>query len=217
MKLKYYLINAFMFLTLVYTIIFMMISPDSIPMHYNMLGEIDRYGNKLEMIIFLFFVYICGIISLLFAKYFKSKSEKSSEKLSLNVGIILVLTFIVLYLIFSVMALNPNIRYGTDIGNVVLIVIGILFTVLCNLMPKTRLNSLFGIRTCWSIANEKIWQNSQRFGGYSGVICGIILVISGFVFSFEISIIITILSVTLWAVLSSVMSYIFYKIYEKNN
>jgi uncharacterized membrane protein len=192
----------------------MIISPDSIPMHYNVLGEIDRYGSKYEMIMLPIFVLISGIVPMLFAKHFKSKSDKSSEKLSLNVGIVLVLMFIALYVLFSVMALNSNIEYGTDIGKVIIIAIGIFFTVLCNLMPKARLNSLFGIRTSWSIANEKTWQKSQRFGGYSGVICGIILVISGLVFSFEIGIIVTIVLITLWAVLSSIMSYVFYKKYD---
>lgn len=214
MKLKYYVISALMFLTLIYIIIFMIISPDSIPMHYNILGEIDRYGSKYEMIMIPIFVLISGIVPMLFAKHFKSKSDKSSEKLSLNVGIVLVLMFIALYVLFSVMALNSNIEYGTDIGKVIIIAIGIFFTVLCNLMPKARLNSLFGIRTSWSIANEKTWQKSQRFGGYSGVICGIILVISGLVFSFEIGIIVTIVLITLWAVLSSIMSYVFYKKYD---
>lgn len=214
MKSKYYVISALMFLTLIYTIIFMIISPDSIPMHYNVLGEIDRYGSKYEMIMLPIFVLISGIVPMLFAKHFKSKSDKSSEKLSLNVGIVLVLMFIALYVLFSVMVLNPNIGYGTDIGKVIIIAIGIFFTVLCNLMPKARLNSLFGIRTSWSIANEKTWQKSQRFGGYSGVICGIILVISGLVFSFEIGIIVTIVLITLWAVLSSIMSYVFYKKYD---
>lgn len=214
MKSKYYVISALMFLTLIYTIIFMIISPDSIPMHYNVLGEIDRYGSKYEMIMLPIFVLISGIVPMLFAKHFKSKSDKSSEKLSLNVGIVLVLMFIALYVLFSVMALNSNIEYGTDIGKFIIIAIGIFFTVLCNLMPKARLNSLFGIRTSWSIANEKTWQKSQRFGGYSGVICGIILVISGLVFSFEIGIIVTIVLITLWAVLSSIMSYVFYKKYD---
>ena len=214
MKSKYYVISALMFLTLIYTIIFMIISPDSIPMHYNVLGEIDRYGSKYEMIMLPIFVLISGIVPMLFAKHFKSKSDKSSEKLSLNVGIVLVLMFIALYVLFSVMALNSNIEYGTDIGKVIIIAIRIFITVLCNLMPKARLNSLFGIRTSWSIANEKTWQKSQRFGGYSGVICGVILVISGFIFSFEIGIIITISLVTLWAVLSSIMSYVFYKKYD---
>lgn len=214
MKSKYYVISALMFLTLIYTIIFMIISPDSIPMHYNVLGEIDRYGSKYEMIMLPIFVLISGIVPMLFAKHFKSKSDKSSEKLSLNVGIVLVLMFIALYVLFSVIALNSNIEYGTDIGKVIIIAIGIFFTVLCNLMPKARLNSLFGIRTSWSIANEKTWQKSQRFGGYSGVICGIILVISGLVFSFEIGIIVTIVLITLWAVLSSIMSYVFYKKYD---
>lgn len=214
MKFKYYVISVLMLLTLIFTTVFMIVAPESIPMHYNILGEIDRYGSKFEMLMFPIFVLISGVVPMFFAKHFKSKGDKSTEKLSLNVGIILVLMFIALDVLFSVISLNTNIGYKTDIGKVIIIVIGIFFIVLCNLMPKARLNSLFGIRTSWSVANETIWQKSQRFGGYSGVICGIILVISGFVFSFEIGIIITIALVTLWAVFSSIMSYVFYKKYD---
>jgi len=41
-------------------------------------------------------------------------------------------------------------------------------------MPKAERNSLFGLRTKWSMANDWCWQQSQRLGGYASVLLGII-------------------------------------------
>ena len=49
-----------------------------------------------------------------------------------------------------------------------------------NIMPKARLNSIFGLRTSWSMKNELTWKKSQRFGGILFIIAGIIIVVVSF-------------------------------------
>ena len=39
------------------------------------------------------------------------------------------------------------------------------------------MNSTFGLRTTWSMKNERVWQKSQRFGGIALVIGGIVTII----------------------------------------
>ena len=50
--------------------------------------------------------------------------------------------------------------------------VGLLLVVLGNFMPKARRNAWFGLRTSWSMANDRVWQKSQRFGGMAAVACG---------------------------------------------
>ena len=45
-----------------------------------------------------------------------------------------------------------------------------------NIMPKLRMNSVVGLRTVWSIKNETAWKKSQRFGGISFIVSGIIII-----------------------------------------
>lgn len=47
--------------------------------------------------------------------------------------------------------------------------------VLGNIMPKVRRNSLFGLRTPWSMSSDAVWQKSQRFGGISSVAVGLLM------------------------------------------
>lgn len=64
-----------------------------------------------------------------------------------------------------------------DIALVVNIVMGIFMAVIGNIMPKARLNGTFGVRTPWSMANERTWTQSNRMGGKVMVVSGILIVI----------------------------------------
>ena len=46
-----------------------------------------------------------------------------------------------------------------------------------NVMPKARMNSTFGLRTTWSMKNERVWQKSQRLGGIALVVGGIVTIL----------------------------------------
>jgi len=102
---------------------------------------------------------------------------------------------------------------GIDIAqtnSVCTILIGTLLIILGNYMPKARVNALYGLRTKWSMANDHVWQKSQRFGGFSSVICGIVLILLG-VFVRKWLLLWMLLIVMIWGITSVAMSYVFYR------
>jgi len=52
-----------------------------------------------------------------------------------------------------------------DILKIVLAGTGLLFVVIGNYMPKMRRNWLMGIRTPWTLADERVWDKTHRFAG----------------------------------------------------
>ena len=56
------------------------------------------------------------------------------------------------------------------------IVLGILFAVFGNFMPKFRRNSTLGIRVKWALQSEENWNATHRFGGKVWTVCGTVLV-----------------------------------------
>ena len=52
-----------------------------------------------------------------------------------------------------------------------------MFAVLGNIMPKVRRNSAIGVRTKWSVANDSVWQKTQRYGGRVMVAAGLAAII----------------------------------------
>lgn len=58
-----------------------------------------------------------------------------------------------------------------------MILMGILFILIGNYMPKTRQNYTIGIKVPWALDNEENWNRTHRLAGYLWVAGGIILVI----------------------------------------
>lgn len=64
-----------------------------------------------------------------------------------------------------------------DISQLILGLAGILMIVTGNIMPKAKMNSIVGLRTRWSMKNEAAWKKSQRAGGISFMIGGMIILV----------------------------------------
>lgn len=56
-------------------------------------------------------------------------------------------------------------------------ILGAAMIILGNIMPKLRMNPYIGLRTGWSMKNETTWKKSQRFGGISFILAGIMIVL----------------------------------------
>jgi uncharacterized membrane protein len=58
---------------------------------------------------------------------------------------------------------------------VVALAIGLLFVVIGNVMGKLRWNYTVGIRTPWTLDNERVWDKTHRFAGWLFVAGGLLL------------------------------------------
>ncbi len=183
MKKLYSALYAVLLICVIGTVIFLILSPDRIPAHYNFAGEVDRFGSKYENLIWPGFAIGLGAFFLLMARAPRKKGEKTNEKKLMTAGVCTLSFFTLLGFYFMLKALRydpeaaPQLSYD-DVNRFESIGIGALLVVLGNLMPKMRRNALFGLRTKWSMANDTVWQKSQRFGGIAAVVAGFVMIIS---------------------------------------
>ncbi|NLY54406.1 MAG: DUF1648 domain-containing protein [Firmicutes bacterium] len=184
MQRTYSSIYALIMLSIIITVFFLAIMPDQVPMHYNALGQIDRIGSKYENLVFPLVVFLSGALFLALARYFRKKNEPENEQVILRSGIAMLVLFNVLfgYFMWKATSYTPEAELDTtaegiyQIGSLGL---GAALIALASLMPKTSINSVVGLRTGWSMKNERVWQRSQRFGGIAMAICGLAVIISG--------------------------------------
>ena len=167
---------SLMLLSVVMLGIFLTLAPDTIPVHYNASGEIDRWGSKYEFLIFPVLTAIMGIFMALVGRHEGQKGDVANETVVLGVGIWVMVLFNAIWLFFYWKTLS-----GTDLNGdaglsikVVLLLLSASFLPLGNQMPKATRNSLYGLRTKWSMADDVCWQKSQRLGGYSMMAAGIL-------------------------------------------
>ena len=167
--------------------------PDKVPMHYDLAGNVDRWGSKYENLIFPIMIICIALLMSLLAGYYEKKAVKiRDEKLrasSISNAKVLGVIGTVTTAMFAVM--QGFILYGAyagaktestaavvDIGKIMCILMGGLFVVLGLLLPKTRKNSTVGVRVSWSMYNDATWKKSNRFGGIALIIAGVLTIIT---------------------------------------
>lgn len=88
---------------------------------------------------------------------------------------------------------------------------GILFAVIGNYLPKTRMNSTMGIKIYWTYTSEANWNATHRFGGKVWVIGGIVTMLTAIRGNFWVLMVI----LAAMVILPTVYSYRYYVKYEK--
>ena len=185
------LIWAISFISLIGTVIVIQFMPESVPMHYDAAGNIDRWGSKYENLIFPMLILAMSFFWILIMRYFEKKalnstdekeraSAKSNAKVLGIVGLCMAAIFTVMqaFMLYGAYseAVSGAAQWTVDIGKVSVILMGIIFIVLGNYMTKTRINSVVGFRVSWSMYNDNTWRKSNRFGAYAIMAAGVVTI-----------------------------------------
>lgn len=168
-----------------------MFMPESVPMHYDAMGEVDRFGSRYENFIMVGAIFLTALFFLGFELFYgkKGTTEKEEKKRveALNnckiiaiVGLATIVFFtlmqcVILYKCFAAMGMYE--LADVDMNSFVNVFIGVLFVVIGNIMPKAKRNSTFGLRIPSSMYNDKTWRLSNAFAGKVFVVCGILVII----------------------------------------
>lgn len=184
-------------LSLIFTSAVMKFLPDSVPMHYDFNGNIDRYGSKYEMFLYpgilLFFIIFFGFMGRFMKKCLGEnpsdedlKKFKTNEKiLGITAVVIVLFEFAMeaaaVYKIMSSSEKSQNLSEN-QLGMILTILMSCLYIVLGNYLPKTKRNSILGLRTRHTLSDDLVWQKSNRVCGIAMIITGVLSIAASFIF-----------------------------------
>ena len=151
--------------------------PAEIPVHFNFQGVPDSYSGK-------WFVFVFPLLSLLmtFVAEFMPKMDPKGynyEKFPRSYQLIhwvvnLMLcgcnVFIILY----------SLGYELNLSHVISPILGLMFVILGNYMPKFKQSFFCGIKTPWALSDEENWYKTHRLGGKLWVIGGLLMMVISF-------------------------------------
>jgi len=156
--------------------------PEQVPLHWNLEGEIDRYGNKIELILIpiLLPLLIYSIFLIIPKIDPKNKLTKMGNKYQ-SIKIILtsfmsVLALFILYSVKKQSITNPNF---------IIISLGVLFIILGNFFKTIKPNYFLGIRTPWTLESETVWKETHIMAGKLWFIGGVIIIFSSLILNSE--------------------------------
>lgn len=182
MKTKKIIFYILMFLPLVVVLIALQFLPEQIPAHYDFDNQVTRWGSKYEALIFPVITILLGYFMLGMSKLSSKQEEngRNNENVCIIAGIVSLALFNAMtgYFLYTDFHSIENLSsIALDINQLLFGLLGVLMIISGNIMPKLRMNSIAGLRTIWSMKNETTWKKSQRFGGISFIIGGVIIII----------------------------------------
>ncbi|MDD3723407.1 MAG: SdpI family protein [Lutibacter sp.] len=182
--------------------------PEKIPMHWNNKGEIDRYGDKIELIIIpILLPLLMYLIFLVVPKIDpKNKLNKMGNKLqTLKVLLTTFMSILALFIIYS--AKNQSFTNP----NYIVLLLGVLYIILGNYFKTIKTNYFIGIRTPWTLENETVWKETHKLGGKMWFVGGIIVVLSSLILNKQPNFTIFLIITGIITIIPIVYSYIIFK------
>lgn len=156
--------------------------PETVPMHYNFHGEVDRYGSKNELMLTTGLLIGVSLVLYLFVSNMyridpkrKASANKSQlHRVAFSVSVFL--TAINCIIIFS--SFHQDIKWTMRL---ILAGVGLLFTILGNYMHTIKPNYFIGIRLPWTLENEENWRKTHLLAGKLFFSGGLLIILMSFI------------------------------------
>lgn len=180
--------------------------PNIVPTHWNAAGKIDQYGSKWTALV-LMPCFMVGMILLALALPIISPEKFKIDSFRSTYNYIMVLV-IAMFAVLHIVILEATLNGSFPLGRLIPAVIFAFFALMGNVLGKVRRNFFMGIRTPWTLADERVWDQTHRLAARIwtvGGAVGVILVLIGVPFGVWIA---GLMAIALWPV---VMSYVIYQ------
>ena len=183
--------------------------PERVPTHFGPSGEPDDWSSKAFAVfglpaIIMALHWVCVLGSL-------KMDPKAHNIDGRMMGLVLWICPVI-----SVVC-GIGLTYGTALGldmNVQIfmpLLVGLVMVIIGNWLPKCKQSYTMGIKLPWTLANEKNWNKTHRFGGKLWVAGGVVTLATAFLGNFWILMVI----LAVMVILPTVYSYLYYRKHEK--
>ncbi len=180
--------------------------PARMTTHWGGDGVADGTMSKAAAIFILPCVLLALHVFLLFISGFDKRYKDQSKKIvGLTFWIMPALSILVNGIMYAI-ALDIEL----NVKLIVSLILGLMFIVIGNYLPKTRRNSIYGIKLIWTMGNDENWSKTHRLGGILWVACGFIVFLSALL-PLEIGLLVILGAALVGVVVPTVYSYSIYR------
>ena len=186
--------------------------PETIAMHFNLKGDIDRYGSKNElMTMILILIAVNAVVYLLLPQVYRIDPKRYAPE---NKGRLFRIAFAMAVFTSAVLCL---LIYSSIHGNIkfsmrfILAGVGLMLAIVGNYIYNIKPNYFAGIRLPWTLNDDENWKRTHLLGGKllfgGGLLIAVICLFAPFTFSMIA--LFTVLSVVI--LITCIYSYRLYK------
>lgn len=179
--------------------------PDQVPTHWNIQGQPDAYGSKLvALLLMLCVMLLTTLLTVVLPTISPEKFGIESFRSTFNYVMVLI---VALLGAVHVIILRATATGTFQLQGLLLAVIFGFFAAMGNVMGKVRQNFWMGVRTPWTLADERVWDQTHRsaarlwtLGGLIGVLLSLANAPFTILFAY-------LMAIALWPVVNSYLIY----------
>lgn len=150
--------------------------PETVATHWDMNGVANGWSSRA------FAAF--GLPGILFAVNlfvpFALRTDPKRQNMSPALVSVAQWTVPVVSLLGSGLTLARALGYQVRVEKIVPALIGVLFIIIGNFLPKTKQSYTMGIKLPWTLASEENWNRTHRLAGFVWVIGGVYFVVMSF-------------------------------------
>lgn len=150
--------------------------PAELPVHFGINNEPDNYGSKAFVVLGMPLFMLAMQIVCVFATQLDPKMKNLNDKVfTMVLYIIPAVSLLICSMIYPI-ALGKEIR----VGLIVILFMGLLFTVLGNYLPKCKPTYTMGIKLPWTLNDSENWTKTHALAGKLWVAGGLLIITTAF-------------------------------------
>ena len=152
--------------------------PEKMASHWNIQGKVDGYLSKFWGLFLMPFIsLVLFLLFLLIPKIDPLKANIEKFRKYFDIFIILLILFL-FYIYLLTIFWNFGLRF--NLGQLMVPALAILFYYCGILVEKSKRNWFIGIRTPWTLSNDRVWEKTHKIGGKLFKIAGVIVLLGIF-------------------------------------
>ena len=182
--------------------------PEKVPSHWGINGEVDGWSSKGFAVfglpaLMIALQWVCVLVSTTDPKY----KNYNPKMLKLVLWICPAIS-----LIMNAMVYVAALGYEIPVETIMPLLVGAMFVVIGNWLPKCPQTYTMGIKLPWTYASEENWNATHRFGGKVWVAGGIVTMLTSPWGNFWFLMII----LAVMVIAPTLYSYLYYRNHEKD-
>jgi uncharacterized membrane protein len=191
--------------------------PAKVPMHFDINGNADRYGDKSELLttvlilpaVSLFVYFLLANIYRIDPKKYAVENRVRLKRIAF--AIVCFLSALTCIIIYS--ASHGGSKFDVSL---ILSAVGLLFAIIGNYLPNLKPNYFAGMRLPWTLENPENWRKTHALAGKLWFAGGLLLAVTCLFLPAKAAMVLFFAVMTILVIIPAVYSYRFYNQQKKN-
>lgn len=149
--------------------------PERIATHWGLDGTPDGWSGKAMAVFGIpLILFAMHWIAVLITSFDKRSKQQSPKVYRMVLWIVPVLSVFLCGFVYL-----TALGWAWNVKTAICLMLGLVFMVIGNYMPKCRQNRFIGVRIKWTLDNEENWNATHRFAGKLWMLGGLLLAVVG--------------------------------------